>query len=60
MILEDDATVETLTAGLAPVLSDPARLSAMSAGSRSVALPDAAARLADMVEAAADGTATRR
>ena len=35
------------------LLSDPARLSAMSAGARSAALPDATRALADMVEAAA-------
>jgi len=59
MILEDDASVEALTAALAAVLSDPARLATMSAGARSVALPDAAARLADLVEATADRTTTR-
>jgi UDP-N-acetylglucosamine--N-acetylmuramyl-(pentapeptide) pyrophosphoryl-undecaprenol N-acetylglucosamine transferase len=42
-----------MTASLLAILSDPARLSAMSAGARSAALPDATARLADMVEAAA-------
>ena len=59
MILEDDASVEALTAALAAVLSEPARLATMSAGARSVALPDAAARLADLVEATADRTTTR-
>lgn len=53
VVLEDDVTVEGLTAALLPLLSDPARLAAMSAGARSAALPDATARLADMVEAAA-------
>ncbi|MDP3371216.1 MAG: UDP-N-acetylglucosamine--N-acetylmuramyl-(pentapeptide) pyrophosphoryl-undecaprenol N-acetylglucosamine transferase, partial [Brevundimonas sp.] len=53
VVLEDEATVERLTAALLPLLSDPARLSAMSAGARAAALPDATARLADMVEAAA-------
>lgn len=51
--LEDEATVERLTALLLPLLSDPARLAAMSAGAKSVALPDATRALADMVEAAA-------
>lgn len=53
MMLEDEVTVETMTAALERLLSDPARLAAMSAGARSAALPDATARLADMVEAAA-------
>ncbi len=52
VILEDDLTVERLTAALEGVLADPARLAAMSAGARSVAIPDAAQRLADLVEAA--------
>lgn len=53
VMLEDTVTVETLTAALHGLLSDPARLAAMSAGARSAALPDATRRLADMVEAAA-------
>ena len=53
MILEDDVTIDRLTAVLAPLLSDPARLAAMSAAARSVAIPDAAQRLADLVEATA-------
>ena len=53
VIAEDAVTVESLTAALSEMLSDPARLSAMSAAARSVAIPDAAARLADLVEAAA-------
>ncbi len=53
VVLEDEATVERLTAALGPLLSDPARLAAMSAGARSAALPDATAKLADMAEAAA-------
>lgn len=52
VIAEDDVTVDNLTAVLAEVLSDPAQLTAMSAAARSVAIPDAAARLADLVEAA--------
>jgi UDP-N-acetylglucosamine--N-acetylmuramyl-(pentapeptide) pyrophosphoryl-undecaprenol N-acetylglucosamine transferase len=35
------------------MLSDPSGLAAMSAAARSVAIPDAAQRLADLVEAAA-------
>lgn len=53
VVLEDAVTVEAMTASLAAILSDPARLSAMSAGARAAALPDATARLADMVETAA-------
>ena len=53
IILEDDLTVDRLASTLTGVLSDPARLSAMSAAARSVAIPDAAQRLADLVEATA-------
>jgi UDP-N-acetylglucosamine--N-acetylmuramyl-(pentapeptide) pyrophosphoryl-undecaprenol N-acetylglucosamine transferase len=53
VILEDTLTVDGLTAALDGVLSDPARLAAMSAAARSVAIPDAAERLADLVEATA-------
>lgn len=53
VMLEDAVTVEAMTAALAGILSDPARLTAMSAGARSAALPDATADLADIVEAAA-------
>ncbi|WP_421730953.1 undecaprenyldiphospho-muramoylpentapeptide beta-N-acetylglucosaminyltransferase [Brevundimonas sp.] len=53
VLAEDAVTVDSLTAALAPLLSDPARLAAMSAAARSVAIPDAAQRLADLVEATA-------
>ena len=53
VLLEDEVTVERMAAVLERLLSDPARLAAISAGARSAALPDATARLADMVEAAA-------
>lgn len=53
MILEDDLTVDALTATLTTVLSDPARLAAMSAAARTAAIPDAVQRLADLVEATA-------
>jgi UDP-N-acetylglucosamine--N-acetylmuramyl-(pentapeptide) pyrophosphoryl-undecaprenol N-acetylglucosamine transferase len=53
MILEDDLTVDILTDAVAGVLSRPDRLAAMSAAARSVAIPDAARRLADLAEAAA-------
>lgn len=52
VMLEDEVTVQALTARLHALLSDPATLASMSAGARSAALPDAARRLADMVEAA--------
>ena len=52
VVLEDDATVERLTVVLLSLLSDPGLLAAMSGGARSAALPDATAKLADMVEAA--------
>jgi len=50
MILEDDLTVDALTTTLAAVLSDPARLTAMSTAARTAAIPDAVQRLADLVE----------
>ena len=50
VILEDDLTVQSLTDALQPLLADPARLAAMAAGARTAAIPDAAARLADLVE----------
>lgn len=56
VMLEDDVSVAALASRLEVLLSDPARLKAMSAGARSAALVDAAARLADRVEAAAGQT----
>jgi len=53
VILEDDVTVDRLTLCLHEVLSDPQGLGAMSEAARSVAIPDAAMRLADLVEATA-------
>ncbi|CAN5445384.1 undecaprenyldiphospho-muramoylpentapeptide beta-N-acetylglucosaminyltransferase [soil metagenome] len=53
VIREDDVTVDALTAAILPLVSDPARLAIMSAAARSVAIPDAAKRLADLVEATA-------
>ncbi|MDP3399550.1 MAG: glycosyltransferase, partial [Brevundimonas sp.] len=52
LILEDDLTVEGLTATLSGILGEPGRLAAMAKGARAAALPDAAPRLADLVEAA--------
>ena len=51
VMLEDEVTVQTLTGALLALLSDPARLAAMSAGARSAALPNATRALADRVEA---------
>ena len=53
VILEDVLTVERLRDVVAAILNDPARLPAMSRAARSVAIPDAAQRLADLVEATA-------
>lgn len=53
VILEDDVTVDTMAASVTGVLADPARLAAMSAAARSVAIPDAAQRLADLAEVTA-------
>lgn len=53
MILEDDLTVDALAVTLTTVLSDPARLAAMSAAARTAAIPDAVQRLADLVESTA-------
>lgn len=50
VILEDDLTVERLAARVQAMLSDPAALAARSAAARSVAIPDAARRLADLAE----------
>jgi len=52
-IAEDVFSAQALTQVLGEVLADPATLSAMSAAARSVAIPDAAERLADLVEATA-------
>lgn len=49
-VREGEATPETIGAALLPLLSDPGRLAAMSSAARGVALPDAAACLADLVE----------
>jgi len=53
VIAEDDLTVESLADMLAKLLSDPKRLAHMAAAARSAAVPDAAERLADVVEQAA-------
>ncbi len=53
MISEDDLTVDSLAEALGRLLSHPAVLVRMSNAARSVAAPDAAERLADVVEQAA-------
>lgn len=55
VIAEDDLTVDSLTMALRGILETPGRLTAMALAARSAALPDAAARLADLVEATSCG-----
>jgi len=50
VLRESVLTVETLRDALQRLLGDPAQLARMAAASRSVAKPDAAERLADLVE----------
>ena len=50
---EHQLTVDTMANALEKLLTNPARLARMAAASRSVARPDAAERLADVVEQAA-------
>ena len=52
-ISEDDFNADVLTGILQSVLEDPAKLAAMSAAAKGVAIADAAERLADLAEAAA-------
>ncbi len=47
---EDELTQPAMTAALKALLSNPGRLAKMAAAARSVATPDAADRLADLVE----------
>ena len=47
---EHQLTVESLSGALEKLLNNPARLARMAAAARSVAIPDAAERLADVVE----------
>jgi UDP-N-acetylglucosamine--N-acetylmuramyl-(pentapeptide) pyrophosphoryl-undecaprenol N-acetylglucosamine transferase len=53
IISEDQLTPEVLAAALQRLLGSPAELARMAAAARSVATPDAAERLADLVEATA-------
>lgn len=52
---ESQLTVASLSGALETLLTNPARLSRMAAAARSVAIPDAAERLADVVEKTAHG-----
>jgi UDP-N-acetylglucosamine--N-acetylmuramyl-(pentapeptide) pyrophosphoryl-undecaprenol N-acetylglucosamine transferase len=52
---EHQLTVDSLAAALETLLNNPARLARMAAAARSVAIPDAAERLADVVEQTAQG-----
>ena len=47
---ESQLTVPSLATALEKLLTNPARLARMAAAARSVAIPDAAERLADLVE----------
>jgi UDP-N-acetylglucosamine--N-acetylmuramyl-(pentapeptide) pyrophosphoryl-undecaprenol N-acetylglucosamine transferase len=53
VVREADLTAAALAAILAELLADPGRLIAMAAAARAAATPDAAERLADLVERAA-------
>jgi UDP-N-acetylglucosamine--N-acetylmuramyl-(pentapeptide) pyrophosphoryl-undecaprenol N-acetylglucosamine transferase len=50
VLREDQLTAESLAAALQRLLEDPARLAAMAAAAHAVGKPDAADRLADLVE----------
>jgi UDP-N-acetylglucosamine--N-acetylmuramyl-(pentapeptide) pyrophosphoryl-undecaprenol N-acetylglucosamine transferase len=52
---ENQLTVQSLSAALEKLLTNPARLARMAAAARAVAIPDAAERLADVVEQTAGG-----
>jgi UDP-N-acetylglucosamine--N-acetylmuramyl-(pentapeptide) pyrophosphoryl-undecaprenol N-acetylglucosamine transferase len=55
VVADADCRAETLDPLLSSLLCDPARLEGMSASARRLARPDAAAALADLVEARANG-----
>jgi UDP-N-acetylglucosamine:LPS N-acetylglucosamine transferase len=53
LVPDGDATAERLTSELDALLTDPARLEAMGRAARTLGRPDAAARVAALVEEAA-------
>jgi len=55
MLREDVLTVDSLAEVIRSLVNDPARLAKMAHAAKSVARPDAADRLADLVEATARG-----
>jgi len=55
MLREDDLSVDSLADLIQSLIGDPARLATMAQAAKSVARPDAADRLADLVEATANG-----
>ncbi|MBA4001577.1 undecaprenyldiphospho-muramoylpentapeptide beta-N-acetylglucosaminyltransferase [Brevundimonas sp.] len=55
VITEDDLTVDSLTAAVQSLLSNASGLAARAGAARSVAMPDAVNRLADVVERTAAG-----
>ena len=59
VLVEDSLTAQSLAAILQSLLETPDRLAAMSAAARSVARPDAAERLADVLESTASTAASR-
>ena len=52
---ENQLTVDSLANALEKLLTNPERLARMSAAARTIARPDAAERLADLVEQTAQG-----
>jgi UDP-N-acetylglucosamine--N-acetylmuramyl-(pentapeptide) pyrophosphoryl-undecaprenol N-acetylglucosamine transferase len=57
VLADDDLDPERLSVAVGAILDDPAALERMSAAARALAKPDAAARIADEVLAAASGSA---
>ena len=55
LVADADLTPERVRDEVLPLLTDPARLSAMAGAAASVGVVDAAARVADLVEGAAEG-----
>jgi UDP-N-acetylglucosamine:LPS N-acetylglucosamine transferase len=55
LVIDDQLTSERLIAELMPLIEKPAVLATMAAAARGEGHPDAAARVADLVESAAEG-----